>query len=198
LLDEMGVSSQLPSAVDWHNRSIPGRVVTMIEDLAPNPRRVAVLGLAYKTHTNVVDESQGVAIAQQLADKDFEVAVFDPVAMESARRVLGSAVVYAGGVAECIADAAIVVIATGWPEFASVFQQTEQMKPRPIIIDGWRQLRGSVPASDGISYRGVGMGHPGHQTGERLRHFVEQLAQPQSEAPEAEELKVRTARGAGK
>jgi UDPglucose 6-dehydrogenase len=198
LLDEMGVSSQLPSAVDWHNRSIPGRVVAMIEDLAPNPRRVAVLGLAYKTHTNVVDESQGVAIAQQLADKDFEVAVFDPVAMESARKVLGTAVVYAGGVAECIGDASIIVIATGWPEFASVFQQTEHMRPRPIIIDGWRQLRASVPASDRISYRGVGMGHPGHQTGERLRHFVEQLAQPQSEAPEAEEIKMRTARGAGK
>src|SRR4029077_20153978 len=52
LLDEMGVSSQLPNTVDWLNRSIPGRVVSMIEDLAPNRARVAILGLAYKPHTN--------------------------------------------------------------------------------------------------------------------------------------------------
>jgi UDPglucose 6-dehydrogenase len=196
LLEEMGVSSQLPSTVDWLNRSLPGRVVAMIEELAPNPRRVAVLGLAYKPHTNVVDESQGIAIASQLADKDFEVSVFDPVAIEPARALLGGAVQYATSVAECVRDAAIIVIATGWPEFSSVFQQTEALTPRPLIIDGWRMLRSSIPPSDGISYRGVGIGRPDHETSERLRRFVEQLARPR---PEAEEMKeAPTARAAGK
>ena len=39
LLEAMGVSSQLPSTVDWLNRSLPGRVVAMIEKLALNSRR---------------------------------------------------------------------------------------------------------------------------------------------------------------
>jgi UDPglucose 6-dehydrogenase len=167
----------------------------MIEELAPNPRRVAVLGLAYKPHTNVVDESQGVAIARQLAEKDFEVAVFDPVANQSARSVLGGAVRYATSVAECVRDAAIIVIATSWPEFSSIFQQTENLSPRPVIIDGWRQLRSSVPSSDGISYRGLGIGRLDHGTGERLRKFVEQLAQPRSAS---EETKETAAKAAGK
>jgi UDPglucose 6-dehydrogenase len=193
LLEEMGISSQLPSTVDWLNRSLPGRVVSMIE-LAPNPtRRVAVLGLAYKPHTNVVDESQGIAIARQLADKDFEVTVFDPAAIEGARILLGGAVHYATSVAECVRGAAIIVIATGWPEFSSVFQQTENSTPRPLIIDGWRLLRGSVPSSDGISYRGVGIGHPGYETRERLRHFVEQLARPRPVVEEVNEVPTRAA-----
>lgn len=195
LLEEMGVSSQLPTTVDWLNRALPGRVVTMIEELAPTPRKVAVLGLAYKPHTNVVDESQGIAIARQLAEKDFEVAVFDPVANESARSVLGGAVRYATSVAECVRDAAVIVIATSWPEFSSIFQQTENLSPRPVIIDGWRQLRSSVPSSDGISYRGLGIGRLDHGSGERLRNFVEQLAQPRSAS---EETKETAAKAAGK
>jgi UDPglucose 6-dehydrogenase len=178
--------------VDWLNRSVPRRVVAMIEELAPKPRRVAVLGLAYKAHTNVVDESQGIAIALQLADKDFEVSVFDPVAIEPARSHLGGAVQYAASVADCVRGAAIIVIATGWPEFSSVFQQTENSKPRPTIIDGWRMLRGSIPSSDGIAYRGVGIGRPNSETRERLRYFIEQLARPKSEVEE------RSVRGAGK
>jgi UDPglucose 6-dehydrogenase len=192
LLDEMGVSSQLPSTVDWLNRSLPGRVVSMIEELAPKPpRRVGVLGLAYKPHTNVVDGSQGIEIARQLAEKDFEVAVFDPVALESARSLLGGAVQYAASVAECVRGATVIVVATAWPEFSSVFEQIQNSTPRPLIIDGWRLLRGSVPSSDGISYRGVGIGHPDDQTSGRLRHFVEQLARPRpvveavNEAPRA-------------
>lgn len=196
LLEEMGVSSQLPGTVDWLNRALPGRVVSMIEGLAPNPRRVAVLGLAYKPHTNVVDESQGVAIADQLAGKGFDVSVFDPVANEPARSLLSGSVQYAASVDECIRGAAIIVIATAWPEFSSVFQQTENLKPRPLIIDGWRQLRGSVPSSDGISYRGVGIGRPNHETAERLRNFVEQLARPKSVVKEV--VKVPAARGVGK
>jgi UDPglucose 6-dehydrogenase len=179
LLKEMGVSSQLPDTVDWLNRSHPGRIVSMIEQHATNSsQRIAVLGLAYKPHTNVVDESQGVAIARQLADKGFEVTVFDPVAIESARGVLGGTVQYANSVADCVCDAAIIVVATDWPEFASVFDQIADLTHRPLIIDGWRLLRPSVPSSDGISYRGVGIGRPDQETCARLRRFVEQLAQP--------------------
>ena len=186
LLDAMGVSSRLPSTVDWLNRSLPGRVVSMVEELAPSPRRIAVLGLAYKPHTNVVDESQGIAIARQLAGKGFTVTVFDPVAMDSAKGVLGESVQYAPSVAECVREAVIVVIATGWTEFAAILQQTETLTPRPLIIDGWRLARGSVSSSDGKFYRGIGIGRSDYDTGERLRHLVERLAAPGAADEETE------------
>lgn len=177
LLEEMGVSADLPQTVDRLNRRQPGRIATLVEQLGiEKKQRIAVLGLAYKPNTNVVDESQGIAIARQLVEKGFQVSVFDPVATESAKVLLGNAVEYASNVADCVRGAAAIVIATDWPEFRSVYFQTASATPRPQIIDGWRLLR-STRGLDPVSYRGVGMGHPQPEVREQLRRFVEQLAQ---------------------
>lgn len=175
LLEEMGVSAELPRTVDRLNRAHPARIVSLVERIAPlKPRRVAVLGLAYKPDTNVVEESQGVAIARQLAEKGYDVSVFDPVATDSARSLLGGSVRYAASIPECVRGASVVVLATDWPEFRSVFQQTADCVPRPVIIDGWRLLRSSR-GLDALSYRAVGVGHPQRETREQLRRFIESL-----------------------
>jgi UDPglucose 6-dehydrogenase len=177
LLEHMGVSAELPRTVDRLNRNQPVRIVSLVEQLGLDiPRRVAILGLAYKPNTNVVEESQGVAIARQLAEKGFEVSVFDPVAAEPGKRMLGDIVRYAASVAECVRDAAVIIIATDWPEFGSVFHQTLNAVPRPLIIDGWRLLRSSCEL-DAFSYRGIGIGRPQLEVREQLRRFVDQLAQ---------------------
>ncbi len=186
LLEEMGVSADLPRTVDRLNRGNAVRIASMIEELGFRvPDRIAILGLAYKPHTNVVEESQGVAIARQLAQKGFEVSVFDPLATESAKKLLGDEVQYAASIAECGRGAAVIVIATDWPEFGSIFYQTANSTPRPVILDGWRMLR-STRDLDAVSYRGVGLGHPSREMRERLRRFVEQLARPKSAAEEME------------
>lgn len=177
LLEEMGVSPDLPQTVDRLNRSQPARIASLVEQLGiPKAQRIAVLGLAYKPNTNVVEESQGVAIARQLFDKGFQVSVFDPVATDSARALLGDAVHYASSILDCVRGAAVIVIATDWPEFQSIYYQTAGATPRPQIIDGWRLLR-STRGLDEVSYRGVGMGHPQREVRDQLRRFVEQLAQ---------------------
>jgi UDPglucose 6-dehydrogenase len=132
-----------------------------------------------------VEESQGVAIARQLANRGHEVSVYDPVATEPARKYLDGAVQYAASIADCIRGASVVIIATDWPEFRSVFYQTANATPRPLIIDGWRMLR-STRGLDAVSYWGVGLGHPQREMRDRLRHFVEELARsiPVSEQTE--------------
>jgi UDPglucose 6-dehydrogenase len=187
-LEEMGVCGDLPRTVDRQNRSHPGRVVTLLQRLVPRKAaRVAVLGLAYKPDTNVVEESQGLAIAKELAEKGYEVVVFDPAAMEGARKLLGESVIYAATLLECIHDAGAIVVATDWPEFRSLIYQTANCRPRPVIIDGWRMLRPSASGQDGMSYRAIGIGQPDREMLERLRSFVERLAQPKPAADEAGE-----------
>jgi len=180
LLEVMGVSSDLPRTVDEINRKQPARVASIIQDLnLNNPKRVAVLGLAYKPDTNVVEESQGVAIASLLAKKGFQVSVFDPVATDAARKLLGDAVEYAASIPDCIRGAKAIVLATDWAEFRSVACQAANSKPRPIILDGWRILRSSY-GLDELSYRAIGLEQPHRENGERLRRFIEDLAQPPS------------------
>jgi len=180
LLEEMGISAELPRTVDRMNRGQAARITSIVEQLhLPRPSRVAVLGLAYKPNTNVVEESQGIAIARLLVEKGFEVSVYDPVATQPAKALLGGAVEYADSIAACLRSAAVIVLATDWPEFQSVPYQLASSKPRPLIIDGWRMLRSSH-SSDTISYRAVGIESPQREARERLRRFVEELAEPAS------------------
>ncbi len=184
LLEEMDVSADLPRTVDRLNRRHAGRVVSLVERVAPHkPQRVAVLGLAYKPNTNVAEQSQGVAIVSQLVKKGYEVVAFDPVATEAAKKLLGNGVQFADTLVDCIRHAAVIVLATDWPEFRSVMHQTANCVPRPVIVDGWRMLVSSTDP-DGMSYCAVGVGHPDRETRERLRCFVEQLAQPKSAVEE--------------
>ena len=52
--------------------------------------RVGILGLSYKPETAVIEESQGVGLAAQLADQGYARAVYDPLALPAALAVLGS------------------------------------------------------------------------------------------------------------
>jgi UDPglucose 6-dehydrogenase len=183
-LETMGVAADLPRTVDRMNRRQAMRITSIVEQCNPGKsRRVAVLGLAYKPDTNVVEESQGIAIAGILAKQGFEVSVFDPVAMEPAKGLLGDAVEYADSIASCLRGAEVVVLATEWPEFRSVPSQLSKFRPRPIILDGWRMLKSGY-GPDALWYRGVGLEHPHRETRERLARFVADLGEAPVEVEE--------------
>jgi UDPglucose 6-dehydrogenase len=188
LLDELGICAELPRVVDRLNRSHPDRVVTLVERVTRHKSQcVAVLGLAYKPDTNVVEESQGIAIAKRLVEKGHDVAVYDPIAMESAKEFLGGGVRYASNLVDCIRDASVIVLATDWPEFRSVMYRTANCTPKPVIIDGWRLLRQSGLLPEGMSYQAVGIGQPDRFQQERLQHFIERLGKPVNLVSETEE-----------
>ena len=192
-LQEMGLSADLPRSVDRINRGQATRIVSMVEDLGfAAPTRAAVLGLAYKPGTNVVEESQGIAIADQLARKGYDVSVFDPVATESAKNALGEQVRYASDLLDCVRDAAVIILATDWPEFRTILHQTGNCVPRPVVLDGWRMLRSSADP-DGTSYCGVGLAQPDSRIRERLQRFVEKLASPTFMADEIDKSSIAEA-----
>jgi len=192
-LEEMGIPAQLPRTVDIMNRRQAARITSIIEQAnLDNSSRVAVLGLAYKPDTNVIDESQGVAIARCLAQKGFSVSVYDPFAMEAARKTLGDLVHYGKSLADCIRGAEVVVLATEWKEFRSVAHQLASSRHRPLILDGWRMLR--APSSFvGVRYRAIGIGRPQRESRERLQRFIEALAEPTRIAEENYERAERRA-----
>jgi UDPglucose 6-dehydrogenase len=175
-MDQIGLSADLPHIVDHANRRQASRIAALVSRITSGkPQRVAVLGLAYKPDTNVVEESQGIAIAQELVREGHDVAVFDPVALDAAKRVLGDSVHYASSLADCVRGAAAIVLATNWPEFRHLLHQIGNSVPRPVIVDGWRMFRSSAGV-DRMSYHAVGMGGANRETRERLSQFVESLA----------------------
>jgi UDPglucose 6-dehydrogenase len=138
--ERLKITAFLPEAVHTSNRRQAARVVRRVRAILPKGGRVAVLGLSYKPFTPVIEESQALQVAQQLAEtQDLRVAVYDPQALEAARKVLPGSVTFAPSAAACLAGADLAILATPWPEF-KILKPALLVKTmrRPALIDCWR------------------------------------------------------------
>jgi UDPglucose 6-dehydrogenase len=133
-----GAIATLAEATDETNRRQAPRIAEAMLARLPEGGLAAVLGLAYKPDTEVIDESQGVEVAFLLSRAGARVVVYDPAAMECARRVLGPAVRFAASAAECVASAGVTAITTPWTEFRGL--TPEAFPSGSTVLDCWRIL----------------------------------------------------------
>ena len=141
LARDNGVPALLAEATDALNKRQVPRLAKLILSHLPEGGTAGVLGLAYKLSTEVIEESQGVAIAQALLDAGVRLVVYDPAAMENAKRVLIGDVVYAASAAECVGQADVVAITTPWAEFEDLPLTAFERKSGHItVLDCWRVL----------------------------------------------------------
>lgn len=158
LARQIGEPALLAEATDTYNRAIVDRLLTRIRAYLSPGARIAILGLAYKPETNVVEEAQGIKLAQGLAHAGFEVVVHDPLALGIAREVLGDRVMYAATLEEATRTAEMIIVATPAAEYQGLCVPTEGGAQRPILLDGWRLLRGRLGESPDVLYLPVGVG----------------------------------------
>lgn len=155
----LGAPAGLARATDQANDALLHRQVERIHALLQPGMTVAVLGVSYKPHTNVVEESQGLAMARELARRGAAVTVHDPLALDGARSVLGDAVCYERSLATCLQQADVVVVATPDAAFraleASDFPTRER---RVVVVDCWRMLAATLADCDHVDYVPLGVG----------------------------------------
>jgi UDPglucose 6-dehydrogenase len=135
----VGGKADLALATDVINRRQVQRLTETIRELVP-AGVVAVLGLSYKPHTPVIEESQGVMLAKALADEGFEVVAHDPMALGPAGSVLGATVRLASSAEEAVSRADVIAIITPWAEYAAISPEWVGDGRTRFIIDCWRQL----------------------------------------------------------
>jgi UDPglucose 6-dehydrogenase len=145
LARDNGVPALLAEATDALNRRQVPRLVEVILSRLEEGATAGVLGLAYKPNTEVIEESQGVAIAQALLDAGARVAVYDPAAMERAKRTLRGNVIFAASAAECVQQSDVLAITTPWAEFQDLPPAAFQRRRGSItVLDCWRVLPETV------------------------------------------------------
>jgi UDPglucose 6-dehydrogenase len=139
LARDNGAPALLAEATDALNsRQVP-RMAEQILAKLPKGGTAGVIGLSYKPYTEVIEQSQGVAIAQKLLEAGVKVIVYDPEAMNNASRELSGNVTFANSLAECVRAVDVLAITTPWPEFARI--SVDDMKNGPAaVVDGWRML----------------------------------------------------------
>jgi UDPglucose 6-dehydrogenase len=141
LARQHGVQAILAEATDRLNRLQAPRLGELLLSHLPRGGTVGVLGLAYKPETNVVEESQGMALAQHLIAREVRLVVYDPAAMDQARNCLNGSVIFANSAKECVQQAHVLAITTPWEEFKQVSpEHLNTSLGRPTVIDCWRIL----------------------------------------------------------
>jgi UDPglucose 6-dehydrogenase len=120
-------------------------------------RRFALWGLAFKPQTDDVREAPALTIIEELLTSGAEVVAFDPVAMKSARRVLGDQIEYVSDAYEALDDADALIIVTEWNEFRFPdFERIKQALREPVVFDGRNVFDLDTMATHGFAYYSIG------------------------------------------
>ncbi|MEO8082639.1 MAG: nucleotide sugar dehydrogenase [Ardenticatenales bacterium] len=114
-----------------------------------NNRSVALLGLAFKKHTNDMRDSSALKVVEGLLARGVrEIRAYDPLAnaeaarwFDPARNHLFERITYCPSAREAIAGTDALFISTDWEEFRSLGDTVARTVPPPyLIVDGRRML----------------------------------------------------------
>src|SRR6267154_2466089 len=160
LAARVGASSGLAEATDFFNRAQIKSLAEIVKQHHTDGDAIGILGLTYKPDTDVVEESFGLLLAQELSSANLPVIVYDPSG--DATRALSNYknIGMASSAQECIAESGVVVLATPWQEFrelgAALWARPGHSEPR-VVIDCWRALS-HLDGVDGVHYVKLGFG----------------------------------------
>jgi UDPglucose 6-dehydrogenase len=121
---------------------------------------VALLGLAFKPHTDDMREASSLVLAARLQADGAKVRAYDPVAEEAARSLLVG-IEFASDALEALAGVDACVVVTEWPEFTELdwTEAAEAMEGR-LVVDGRNCLDPTKVTAAGLLYEGIGRGTP--------------------------------------
>ncbi|MFW2339820.1 MAG: UDP binding domain-containing protein, partial [Acidimicrobiia bacterium] len=130
------------------------RVVDKVDDAVGglNGTTVALLGLAYKAGTADLRGSPAVELARLLTDAGATVRAYDPAVRTPVDEVEQTA-----SVLEAATGAAVILIATEWPEFSDLdLPALLATMSGDAIVDGRNMLEPDAARAAGFRYIGIG------------------------------------------
>jgi UDPglucose 6-dehydrogenase len=141
---------------DRQKRILVGRVLEHFgRDL--NGRRFAIWGLAFKPRTDDMREAPSLVIIERLLAAGAAISVYDPEAMDEARRVLGDRVSYHRGNYDALDGADALIIVTEWNEFRRPdFDRMKALLAQPVVFDGRNVYEPKQMVGRGFTYYSVG------------------------------------------
>ncbi len=156
LASNSGYHFQLLSAVIEVNELQKRRVVAKLQKHLGKLRgkRVALLGLSFKPHTDDMREAPSIVLASRLLAEGAEVRGWDPVAKPGS---LMNGVEIRESVVDAVTDADAAVIVTEWDELRELPREEIRAAMRsPLIVDGRNILDPDAVREAGFAYEGIG------------------------------------------
>ena len=118
---------------------------------------VGILGLAFKPNTDDMRDAKSLEIIALLRNKGALLKVYDPIAMDNARSLLGDTVTYCRNAYETAQNADALVVVTDWNEFKLLnLEKLKHEMKQPIIFDGRNVYSPERMRKMGFEYISIG------------------------------------------
>lgn len=154
---QLGVDSRLLACNDDYNRGLSRRYVEKLQPHLPKGANVAVLGLAYKPLSHVIEESPGIYLCRALSEAGYRVVGHDALAAPYAETALKMHALVTASLEEALKDADVVLVATtDKPYLALTADQLLRGRAQVTVVDFWRALK-SLARDPRIRYVPVGL-----------------------------------------
>lgn len=162
--DNLAYETPLIDAVaqvnDRQKQVIGHKVIKYFEQLGSvNDKTIAILGLSFKPDTDDMREAPSLVLVQQLLQLQAKLRLFDPVAMDNAKKMIHSNpnIVWCNDELDAATEADAIVLMTEWKQFRFLdfIQILKHMKGR-AFFDGRNQYNPLEMAKNGFDYISIG------------------------------------------
>lgn len=165
----LDVDSRLLEMNDDYNRNLSKRYVSRLQSELPKGANVAVLGLAYKALSHVIEESPGVYLCKALSEAGYRVIGHDNLAAPHAETVLKMSALVTDDLDQALADADVVLITTGDEDYLSLSaERLLQGRDKITVVDFWRALP-ALAEHEQIHYVPIGRCRTDEDSADKLR-----------------------------
>jgi UDPglucose 6-dehydrogenase len=156
----MRYEPELLEAVERVNDTQPQKAVQLCKNLLGDlkGKKIAVLGLSFKSNTDDMREARSIPIINQLLEEGAKIKAYDPAAIENAKVIFNRKIVYASSVVDCLKGADCCILVTEWEQFTKLKPKDfiGNMK-QPILVDG-RRIYDPEEFSRKIKFAAIGFG----------------------------------------
>ncbi len=120
-------------------------------------KTVAVWGLSFKPETDDMRDAPSLTLIRQLLDAGVHVRVYDPAAMEEAKKILHHSVHYASDMYDAANNVDAIIVPTEWKVFRLPnWEIIKKIVRTHLIIDGRNIYSRDELAGFGFQYIGIG------------------------------------------
>jgi UDPglucose 6-dehydrogenase len=158
--DENGYSMQILKAVEAVNEYQKTVLFNKLNNRFKGNlkgKTIAMWGLSFKPNTDDMREAPSLVLIDSILKAGGVVQAFDPVAMNEAKHIIGSKIIYCANEYDTLINADALLIVTEWVDFRSPnFERIKALLNYPIIFDGRNIFDGIEMNELGFEHYGIG------------------------------------------
>lgn len=157
--DKYNIDAKLSKATDGINYDHTERLYQYLSALCKTQKakKIALLGLSYKSKTAVIEESPAIKLIQHLLKENLSIVVYDPLAMNAVKELFSHSIEYADSMQDCFIKASICIFMTIDEAWSSI-ESCHFIHESTTIVDCWRIFNASQ-FDKSISYIRLGEYH---------------------------------------